>query len=214
MKRQILELTLEELALEVTGAKESKSTVHVVTVGLIWPRPAISQKVAVKVLDLTGKTCSLARKPWVERILFKETIQGPFGVELTVSAPVSDSQVMDFMRFAGSAMFKMAASEAGDMLAGSLAAGLTRIPLRYLSKEISGSGKKQPRTIANGSIDLHAEDIVRHGRKSPVKLRLRAEEPFYSVARTKKHGKTSVKRKKLLDAGQPNGEVVLGARVY
>lgn len=214
MKRQILELTLESVSLEVTGARRAGGSVHVVTVGLVWPRPAIAEKVAVKVLDMAGKSCSLARKPWVERILFKEVVEGPFGLELAVSEPVSDSQVLDFMRFAGSAVFKMAASEAGDLVTGSLATGLTRIPLRFLSKQISASAKKSPRNIANGSIDLRAEDLIRHGKDSTLKLRLRAEETFHSISRTRKHGKSSMKRVKLLDAGQPNGEAVLRARVY
>ncbi|MFC1462456.1 hypothetical protein ACFLQU_02515 [Verrucomicrobiota bacterium] len=214
MKRQILELTLEKLSLEVTGARKNANSVHVVTVGLIWPRPAIAEKLAVKVLDVAGKSCSLARKPWVERILFKETVEGPFGVELTVSEPVSDRQVADFMRFMGSAMFKLAASEVADLVVNPLAGALTGTPLRYLSKEISSSGKKAPRIIAAGSVDLRAEDLVRHGKNSPVKLRLRTEEGVHSVVRTRKHGKSSVRKTTLLEAGQPNGEAVLGARLY
>ena len=214
MKRQVLELTLEQLSLEVTGARGGKDTTHVVTVGLIWPRPAIPEKIAVKVIDVAGKGIDLRRKPWSARVLFKEIVEGPFGVEITVSEPVSDSQVAAFMRFAGSALFKLGAAEAGRLTSAPLAAGLTRIPFQYLSKEISAAGKKPARIIANGSADLLAEDLVKHGKKSPVKLRLRTEEPFHSVVRTRRHGKSSTKRTVLLEAGQPNGEVVLGARIY
>jgi len=214
MKRQIFELTLDKLSLDVTGAKGNKGSTHLITFRLIWPRPAIAERIAVKAVDLTGKSVSLVTKPWVERILFKEKVEGPFGIELTVSEPASDRQVADFMSFLGAAMFKIATSEAADLLATPLAGALTGIPLRYLAKQALSSSKNRVRTVAIGAADLCAENLAKHGKRSPVKLRLRVEEPVTRVTRRRKHGKSSVKRAVLLKAGQPNGEVVLGARVY
>jgi len=157
MANRTLEMMLDKVTVKETGARRKKGQ-HMVIATLVWPRPLIAERVSAKTLEFEGNVVDLKKSDWITRIVFKERVDGPFGVELGVTERMSDSEIADFFKFLGSSLMKLMGNEAEDMMVSSLAGGLVKIPFQFLSKFISDIGDKGPKIIAGGSICLHAEE--------------------------------------------------------
>jgi len=211
--RDILEVLLNRVELAEHGGTRRAPTRHLVLVSLVWPRPTIAERTAVKDLALDGTAADLSGKSWTTRVLFKETVQGPLGIKVDVTAPVTESEVAEFLRFLGSSVLDLA----GDELAGSIIspflAGLVRVPARYAGKWITASGKKSLRIVASGHVDIGTEQP---GGKdgATVDVALVAPERIARVTRSASHGSVKTRRRTLLKKGDPNGRVLLGLRRY
>jgi hypothetical protein len=212
-KRRVVELLLEEVKLDVARAGRRRKGRHVLTACLVWPRPAIAEKLIAKTLEMEKLSVNLDSAGWIERILFKETVQGPFGVEISVTDRLSDSQVGEFLSFLGSAVLKLAGSEVGDLLAGGPASGLVEIPFKYLSKRVA-AGPEGAAVLAGGSVDLVVDEKWKPGKAIRIEVPLAAPRAVYKTVRSSKHGEVTARRRKLLAAGQANGVAVINARVY
>jgi len=210
-KRKILELCLDRVELVAAGGGRGRGNTHIVFARLIWPRPAIAEKISVKPLEFERNAVDLKDSSWTERILFKETIQGTCGLEISVSERVSIGQADRLVTFIGASILKMAESEAGSVMVGPLGAGLVRMPFQYLGK-LANSSKKTPRMLGVGTIDL---SFCRKSRSEhSIEIPLVSPRTVYRTTRTVKHGETSAKRRTLLKAGAPNGVVMLTAGIY
>jgi len=185
-----------------------------VTAGLVWPRSTIAERVAIKTLDFEDNTADLSRSDWTSRVLFKETVQGPFGLELSVTEHLSNDQVREFVKFMGSSVLKLTGAEAGDLVESSMGAGLVKLPFQYLGKLVAGSSRKSAGVVGAGTVDLCADGGWKVNEVVRVEIPLVTPETIYMTARTRKHGELSSRRRTLLKAGRENGVAVLTARVY
>ena len=156
MANRTLEMLLNKVEVKETGAKRKQGR-HMVIATLVWPRPRIAERVYAKTVELEENAVDLKKADWITRIVFKELVDGPFGIELKVTEAMSDSQIADFFRGVGSALMKLTGNEAEDMMASSLAGGLVKMPFQYLSQYISDLGDNGPKIIASGSLCLHAD---------------------------------------------------------
>lgn len=213
-KRRILELSLERVELNVAGGRKKRGNKHMIIACLTWPRPAIAERISVKTLEFENNTADLSRSDWTTRILFKETVQGTFGLEVSVTEQLSNSQVSEFIGFMASSILKLAGAEAGELAASSLGAGLIKLPFTYLSKLVSASGKKPANMIATGTVDLRADSKWKAGKLVRIEIPLTAPETIYKTVRSRKHGELSTRRRTLLKAGAGNGTAVLRGKLY
>lgn len=231
MANRRLELMLDRVEVKETGARRKKGR-HMVIVTLVWPRPRIAERVSAKTLEFKDNVVDLKKSDWISRIVFKESIDGRFGIELGVTERMSDSEVADFFRFLGSSFMKLMGNGAEDMMASCLGGGLAKIPFQYLSKFISDLGDKGPKIIASGSIVVHSEETwnssssrLSRGQNSAAarkkntetksfKVPLTAPETIYKVTRTRRHGEMQTRRRTIMKAGEDNGVIEFTGKVY
>jgi len=215
MANRTLEMMLDRVEVKETGARR-KDGQHMVIATLVWPRPLIAERVSAKMLGFEGNVVDLKKSDWITRIVFKERVDGPFGIELGVTERMSDSEIADFFKFLGSSLMKLMGNEAEDMMVSSLAGGLVKIPFQFLSKFITDLGDKGPKIIAGGSICLHAEETwkKKNTETKTFKVPLTAPETIYKVTRTRRQGRLQTRKRKLLDAGSENGVLEFTGKVY
>lgn len=212
-KRKVLELYLERLELENSGPKRRSASGHVLAVNLVWPRPAIAERSALKTVELEDGTAELARAGWTEKILFKEQVEGPFGIEVLVTERMSESQLGEFFSFAGSSLLKSAGNEAGDIVSDGIISGMAGIPFKFLSKLAADAGKMPARVLGTGAVDMKDSSLPAGGRRKKIKVSLTVPETVYAVSRRASHGGIRSRGRVLLREGEENGHVVLSCRV-
>ena len=61
------------------------SVFDAVTAALVWPRPGIARKLSVADRTFVARRFEPDPGSWVETVLFKEIVQGKFGIEISVS---------------------------------------------------------------------------------------------------------------------------------
>ena len=226
MANRKLEMLLNRVEVKETGARRNSGQ-HMVIATLVWPRPRIAERVSAKTLAFEKNVLDLKKADWISRIVFKELIDGPFGIELGVTERMSDSEVADFFKFLGSSLMKLMGNEAEDMMTSSLTGGLVKIPFQFLSKFISDIGDKGPKIIASGSLCLHTEETwnppspkgsggtrKKNTETKTFKVPLTAPEKIYKVTRTRRHGRMQTRRRTLLKAGEENGVIEFTGKVY
>ncbi|MCK5849574.1 MAG: hypothetical protein KAH23_01570 [Kiritimatiellae bacterium] len=219
MANRILEVLLDRVEVKKTNARRKKGR-HMVIATLIWPRPMIAERISVKTLDFEDNIINLKKSNWIARIMFKEKVEGPFGIEFNVTERMSDSEITKFLQFLGSSLMKLAGNEAKDLMTSSLAGGLVKIPFQHLDKFISKLGDKGPKIIANGSLVLHSEDTWNpSSRKNSAavksfKVALTAPEIITQVTRTRRHGEIQSRRRTIMKAGEDNGIINFTGKVY
>ena len=128
--RGTVELALESVRGEGPLASGgARPTERLVTATLLWPRPLIAERVAVRTLAFERGGLDLSERDWTERILFKETVEGPFGLLLQVSEPLAATQVARLAAAFGAALLRTAGTEIGRLAANPWSATMVRFPL-------------------------------------------------------------------------------------
>lgn len=210
-QRLILEVTLEALEVKVSGAKPAAGPRrHLVLASLVWPRPAIAQKMVTQDVTLDA---GLWQRPaqWSRRILFKETVQGPCGIQLAVTEPLSDTALARMAaEMAGGAVKLLSSEMVRDMAA--VPAGLVRLPFDSLQKLAVSLGKEDPRIVARGVLELPSAEAV--GKTAEYTVPLVAPETLYRYVRIRRQGKTVRRRQSLLEKEQENGRANLQLVCY
>jgi len=212
MAGRVLEVLLDRVEVKETG--DRKAGQHMVMASLVWPRPRIADRAAVKTFDLEKGMIDLKKATWIKRVVFKEVIDGPFGIEFGVTERVTDSQFAEFLRFMSSSVLKVAGGEAEDMVTNAVLGGVVKVPFQFLAKMILDSGKDGPKVIASGSLDLHSEETWKKNESKQFKVPLTAPETIYKVTRRRREGTFQTRRRKLIEAGADNGVIVFTGKVY
>ena len=135
MAGRVLEVLLDRVEVKETG--DRKAGQHMVMASLVWPRPRIADREAVKTFALEKGVLDLKKSTWIKRVVFKEVIDGPFGIEFGVTERVTESQFTEFLRFMSSSVLKMAGGEAEDVMTNALLGGVVKVPFQFLAKMIS-----------------------------------------------------------------------------
>jgi len=212
MAGKVLEVLLDRIEVKETGVPRGSGR-HMLLGSLIWPRPRIAERAAAKALRFDGKVADLKNASWADRIVWKEVIDGAFAVRFAVTERVTDSQLAGFVRSLGSSILKLAGGEAEDMIASSIGGGLVKLPFQLLSTLVAASGKKGPKVIASGSLDLDSKKTWPRNTTRQFKMPLTAPQALHRVTRTKRDGVLRTRRKKIMDAGAGNGLIAFSTRV-
>jgi hypothetical protein len=211
-KRRILEIRFEKIELASIGAGAST---HVVAARLIWPRPAIAEKIAIKTLSFrSGSAAPQATAPWSGSILFKETVQGPCGLEIAVTRQVSDSQAARFAQSVYAAALNALGSQVGATVAAGSWVGLLQFALRHGAKAAGDPARNGPPALAVGSIDLPPSGLAAPGKTTQAVVPLVAPETLYEVRKRRRQGEMHLRRERVLAAGEPNGQARLTLTAY
>ncbi len=211
---KVLELMLEKVRIDKEKTVRKGSTRRLVIATLVWPRPRIAARVSVKTLDLENNKADLTKSTWAEKILFKETVLGQFGIQVGVTNPVTESQAAKLIAFLGSSLLGLAGSEAKKVMSTSLEGGLIKLPFEYLAKLITASAGKDPKIPNSGIVDLHTAKTWQKKKSVRIEIPLKALQPIYRITRNKRGKGNSPKRQLIVKAGQINGSVVVSGKLY
>ena len=132
---------------------------------LILPRNGIAKKSALKELRLTKGKRSLSRSPFYESGLFKEKVDGPFGIKVSVTRPLKHPELNKLFRQLLTTGVEGLGEAAALSAFPSLSVSAFTRGLRELVKipfdEASEAFKSnQSAFIATGGIDLDSEALV------------------------------------------------------
>ncbi len=212
-KRRIIEATLDRVRVGIIGSRRSGETKHVLAARLMYPRPAITEKLTVRTVTLKDGAVDLKKSAWSEKILFKEIVQGPFAVGVEISEALSDTEIDRFVELVSSSVLKLAGSELADMAAGPWAAGLVKLPLQYIMK-VMASKKDKRGSLGAGSVDLCCNTAWKAGTKRKAKLPLVLDCDLWQTRSARRGGDRRTVRKKLATTGDDNGSVAMTFRAY
>lgn len=207
-----LELTLEEVRL---GSKAfSSESTREVAFHLVCPRLSIASKTALKTLRLSDGLWTGNGKAWTERVLFKETVQGTAGIEVTATDPLSPADLDSATRSSASTVVRFLGDAASDAVGIKALGPLAELPASAIAKLLSGSS--QARIAAGGVLDV--EDVVYDslavGETRDLEVTLRARRDLVQESRRApaKDGASRVTRKVVAREGDPVGIVRLRLR--
>ena len=204
--RTVAEIRLESVTL-TRGHGVSRPSSHGVAVSLHWPRPMIALRDTVKVVRLTKGVADLAQADWMDRILFKETIEGTFGLEFAITEVVKSPKMLAFLAHMGSGLAKLAGSELADLASTSVVGGLAKLPAQYLAKELAALPKNPPRLLGVGRISLEPGKDWARGQTHQVTINLTAPADRYRMKRVRRQGRTSTRREIIVRKGEAVGHV-------
>ena len=188
-----LEVTLARVqmpSLGKTGAHQ-----HVVTVELIYPRIGVASKSSAKTVVLKNGVCEADRLPWTRKICFKESVEGSFGVHVTISERLSATQMRKVMRFIAGKSLDIGADAVEDAIPMPVVDEIAVQPLIYLSKQLLTT--TQAKIIAEGYLDLKAAQFS----DTPSLISI----PLFSCRKIAINGKQTMKE------NEPDGSVELSA---
>jgi hypothetical protein len=210
MEKRTLEITLHGIRVPVTGTVPEKETSHLLAAGLIWPRTGTAKKSSSQSFALKEGAAEFGRVNWGRRILFRETVEGRFALEVTLTENLDHEELEKFLRFWAGAALGLGA-DAADKAAGPLG-DIAAAPLDYAAKAVA----KYPGAslLAEGMAELEAAEFPPPGGERLLTVRLVAARRLVRVTRRAVSGKgpAQVSRKLLLEKGADNGEVTLLAR--
>lgn len=150
--KQDLEITLQDL--EIPSLARKSVSRHILQASLLWPRVSIAKKSQEQPIELLKGKINGEKLNWGKRMLFKESIEGHFGLSLAITVSLTQTEWENFFRYFFSQSLKLAAGfidnyePAGDLIA---------IPLKYGSKELQEN--KPPKIYLKGDWDIDLNDL-------------------------------------------------------
>jgi len=202
--KRTLEILLHSISIPTMTVDLDGKSSHLVTAGLIWPRVGVAKKSSAVPCALEKGRVDCEKLNWGKRILFKETVEGRFALEVAITEDLDDEELEKFLRsFLGSAL-AFGADAAAPLMP--LVGALATAPLNYLGKEIAKY--PGPETIAEGLAELDASDFPDVGEERLLTVQLRTAKAIYAAKARRGNDRTRAPSRKLvLDKGVPNGEV-------
>lgn len=206
-RRTTLEVTLEAIDGGLAWATGKRATERLVTATLIWPRPLVAGRVSAHTLPFRKDGLDLTGRDWSERILFKEQVEGPFGLTIQVSESLTAQRLAHITAAIGEALLRAAGSEAAHVAVGPGLTSLARFPFTFLAGQFAGIGKI-PNVVAAGRITLEP------GTSGPIEVPLRVPEDVVRVRQVRRVGRTQPRREVIRRRDDPAGTVRLEAVYY
>lgn len=203
--RNTLELTLEHFTL--TAPKLPADAHFALRIALIAPRPMIVERSALRTVALQDKAWTQQAAPFYQRVLFKETVQGPFGIVLELSPPTDADGLDRWLREILATAVETAAEVAAVDLATPMR-GLIRNPFRLLGRSLRNPDEAE--TLASGGIDASSE---KQPETQLQTLTLTAERELVRTRTVMRGGRRRQVRTTLVAPGSPVAQVQLGMRV-
>ena len=196
------DLEVHFLSLELSPSlKLATHTNHLLGIDLVCPRPTVARKSSERVLALEDGVFAPPSPAWTESVVFKETINGRFGISVTVSEALTDAAMETFFRTGATALVKFLAGFAGAAVTIPHLDDIAEIPFSAVTKAL---GKDHsPATVVKGCVDFPADASFPSRVIVDVPL-VAANDVFVSVRRTTKSGDATTRRM-ILAKGKPAG---------
>lgn len=210
--RKTIDATISNLELKViSSTKSKKETTHAITCEIIWPRPTISSKTYAKVITLVDKKLPQeSLNAWLNSILFKETTEGKFGVKLSISRALSDSEITSFVKTLLKTSLTAGANAVDDFVDNDFLSDVLQGVLKYGATELSAASERQVATVE--FVCDTAEITAAKSAGIDVVLPLVAPKDW-KISNTAtspvKGSRSSGKSSKLLAKGENNGTITI-----
>jgi len=186
-----IEVLLE--GLDISPKVASSSSRHLATVELIWPRPTLAAKTAVKTLSLHKGVMATTDWEWHKKILFKEDVEYRFGINVKITESLTSAFMDSFFRFFASSLFGIGGDIVEDLIPGP-GGNAAAAPLEFARKKLAAT--KDPEIILEGGVTLLPSQL---SDTLDIEIPLRTIKDAYAF--TGPVGpKNNIKTKKLLSA--------------
>ena len=156
-------------------------TTRLVTVDMVCPRTAIARKTAAKEVKFQKAKADLKGQGWTERVMFREDVDGHFGLAVQLSEVLDDEWFEKFLR----ATAKIALKEFRD-LAKTYTVGISDIasaPIDALA-QLEGT-YPGPKTVAQGVLDVTEDMLPEAGKSVSVEVPVHRPKFAKTVGRVK-----------------------------
>ena len=157
MSEEKKSLQIELLQLDISKFTAPHESRHVATVDLIWPRVLVASRTAVKTLILNKGKVDLRNVGWLQRILFKETVEYDFGILFKVSQSMTSAAFDEFMRYVGGTTLGSVATIVDKGVGGGIVGDVAASPFAFLKKKAQASSSAE--TILEGGISLKSSEL-------------------------------------------------------
>ena len=128
-------------------------TTRLVTVDMVCPRSSIAKKTAAKEVKFKKAKADLKGQGWTERIMFREDVEGHFGLAVQLSEVLDDEWFEKFLR----ATAKVALKEFRDVMQ-KYTVGIDDIASAPIDALAQMEGTYPgPKTVAQGVLDVTDE---------------------------------------------------------
>ena len=152
-KNQKVQVEVLLVGAEIGGIKLQPhllKTRRLVTVDMVCPRSAIAKKTVAKEVKFQKAKADLKGQGWTERVMFREDVDGHFGLAVQLSEVLDDEWFEKFLR----ATAKIALKEFRD-LAKSYTVGISDIASAPIDALAQMEGTYPgPKTVAQGVLDV------------------------------------------------------------
>lgn len=201
-----LEISLRSLSLN----EPFRTGTTTLVAELVWPRGAIRSRSGVRAVELRRGKASFSRRPYYERLLLKEKVDGRFGLTVGVTRPGNGGQVATFLAEVLGTMVSAVGSGLGSSL--ELPATALRRVVREPFNQVADLIEDDDLAlIAGGGVDLSSEEELEGRHVFPLRATRTLRDTVGSArgprARPRKPGAVSTVRK-----GTVIGEAVLDLR--
>ena len=208
-----LQIFVESLELDKTVFADESN--RIADFKIVYPRPAIAQKISSKTLAVKDGKCSKPdTKRWTDSILFKESVQGDFGIEISISSPVTAKELESAAASAASSLVKLLGDIAADAAGIKALKSFVDLPANALAKAVSGASYSA-KTDAAGSLDIPGALYagLKSGEETTVSLPLLAERDIAKEShRSNKSNSSVIVRKTMAKKGAEIGKATLRFR--
>lgn len=207
-ERRALELLIDGWELEATGQLSDQPLTLVAE--LIYPRPRIARRDQTRALPPeVSKKVDWSSAPFHRRVLFKELVEGPFSIGITIQKNESDSIFGSFFRSDFRAAGEEAAEEAIDLV--------TPAPLGSALEVLSEAGldafeeSRFSNVIATGTVEL---DSANPAERETLPIELISPARIHNP-RPNPHPERHTDYEEFLkESGDPNGQITLEYSIF
>lgn len=202
----VFEVLLREVRLTAPALRRRGSR-HLLNADLVWPRPLIARRNAVREIEFERGRCDLTAFGWHGRALFKERVQGRFSLGLVLSEAVGDAAMQNILRTAASQSLRQSADNLAELSPFSFLAAFGATPFSVLARSLSGKG--EPAVMGSGFLDLDSSNLDT-GEPTLRSVTLTASTAITATVRRSSGGGTSRPlRRELVPAGAEFAQVDL-----
>lgn len=201
-----LEIRLVSVNMD-SSAGLAKITNNLLSCRMPWLRTGIELRDGTQKIKLASGRWSGETRPWYERILLKETVQGTFSIVIAISQPLTDAAFSKFVGNSAYYVVKALASLADKASPAAAFGDIASGPLEALAKKVTDTP-----AVADafaGSVDLTTEDLPGAGETISVEIPLLAETDVRSDSERSTKSATRTVHKTLLKAGERAGSCVI-----
>ena len=161
-----LEVLLVRAELKGIPEKALLKSRNMVQVDMVWPRPSIARKSAMREAAFRHGVCDFTGEPWTKRVVLREDVEDHCGFAVSVTEPVSIQKLRQFLRLTAKYALKMGADFMEKAMVGY--ADIASSPIDALAAMVGE--KDAPEVIAQGVVDF--DDIPGEGEEREVSVPL------------------------------------------
>jgi len=151
-----IQLTLESI--EIPSCCGAGNHRHLMMMNLVWPRLGVAKKSSTLTVPLVSGKCYTDAWSWTNKICFKESVEGTFGLYVSVSEPITETKIRNFLRMLAGKSAAVASDAIEDAVPIPVVDELAGIPMMCLSKQLLDTN--DPDLIVEGCLDLEAAELT------------------------------------------------------